>query len=696
MAQDEVALDLKVNGVEPAIKSVKDLRDAIKQARDEQVKMSEQFGNDSKQYKEASKNLASLTDKVDDLNDSTSSLKGNSVEQLTQGFGQLKEGVMNLDIDKIKVGLNSMKSGIMQFGQSAMTSLSGVQKAMIATGIGAFLVALGLIVAYWDDLKGLVSGVSSEQEKLNKASQENLDTEKAKQEALGSQDNILKQQGKSEKEILQMKIKQTDETIKASEVQIENTKVTNEAQLKASERNKEILEGLLKFVSLPITALLKGIDAIGGAFGKNFGLEEKFFGGISKMVFDPEEVKANGDKTLEEQQKALTKLKNDRAGFQNGIKKIDDDALAKQRENAKAIADENLKALKDLEDAKIANETNEEKRAIDKAVLDKKRRDEAINSSRVSEDIKTAQLIESQTTLQNELTAIDAKAEAERKANEEKVKAEQKIKDDKEIADAIAKQKAITEQTNTENLARAELNVLNNKNSIDAQILLLTTKRDIELQNTELTESQVALIKAKYTEQTEELERQERAKTVQQNLELTKTSLEGAQALSDTFFAFKMAKVKKGSAEEEALAKKQFEINKAMQLGMAVINGVQSVLAITSVPDFTMGVATAIRIGAQVALTAASIAKIATTKFGSTGGGGSVVGGGGGSAPSMNVPNAPTISNPNANVNGSQFDEQGNKINNNNQIITVNATIGVDEVSNKQHRVAVLEGQAKF
>jgi hypothetical protein len=33
-------------------------------------------------------------------------------------------------------------------------------KALVATGIGALVVALGLVVAYWDDIKGLIDGVS--------------------------------------------------------------------------------------------------------------------------------------------------------------------------------------------------------------------------------------------------------------------------------------------------------------------------------------------------------------------------------------------------------------------------------------------------------------------------------------------------------------------------------------------------------
>jgi hypothetical protein len=607
----KVGVQVEVQGAEKSIASIKDLKNAIRDARDEQIKMGEQFGTNSKQFQDASKNVANLKDKVDDLSDSTNSLKGTSVEQLTQGFGQLKEGVMNLDIDKIKIGLNSMKSGILQFGQSAMSSLSGVQKAMIATGIGAFIVALGVIIAYWDDIKELVNGVSSEQEKLNKQSQQNLDTEKAKQEALGSQDNILKQQGKSEKEILQMKIKQTDETIKASEVQIQNTIATNEAQVKAAERNKEILEGLLKFVSLPITALLKGIDAIGGAFGKNFGLEDKFFGGISKMVFDPEEVKDNGDKSVQEQQKALAKLKNDRAGFQNSIKKIDDDAFAKNLEAQKAHDAELLKEQERFNKEKLRLRAELEQKQLETETAANKFRLDAINE---------------QNAINNESTRI-----------------------------------AMDE------MSEADLQIAVKKAN-DARALAEREKEGAKL-----------LEQEKYA--------------------IALNGLNAIQQVTDVFFAFKSSKLKKGSAEELELAKKAFNVNKALQLATATVSGVQAVqgafATATASPITTVFPAYPfIQAGIAGVLSAANIAKIAASKFEGGAGSPSTPSGGGGGA---SIPAPPTISNQNANVEGTQFDENGRRIGSkNDNTINVVATVGVDEITAKTNRVNVLEKQSTF
>jgi hypothetical protein len=231
----------------------------------------------------------------------------------------------------------------------AVNAFRSIKAAIGSTGIGLLVVALGAIVAYWDDIKAAVSGVSSEQKKLNEESTKNLKTQQDKLKAIGDQDNILKLQGKSEKEILQSKIKQTDETIKAAEVNLQNNIATLKAQTEAEQRNKQILEGLLKFVSLPITAILKGIDLIGSAVGKNFGLEEKFFGGLASFIFDPEETKKKGDETIKEQEKTLTDLKNQRAGFQLAIndinKKENDESKKLEEEYTKFIKDEKEKQL---------------------------------------------------------------------------------------------------------------------------------------------------------------------------------------------------------------------------------------------------------------------------------------------------------------------------------------------------------------
>lgn len=694
MAEDKnIVFDLKVKGVEQSIESMKDLKNAIKSAKDEQLKAASTFGESSKQYTDASKKVSALTDKVDDLKDSTTSLAGTGLERAKAGISQFGEGLMNLDFGKIKAGLTALKSalastGIMLIVMAVSYLIANFEELSKGTGllgvvlrsVGAYIQVFIDALTYLTDALGLTNSALDAQREAMVANAE------AAKEALGEQTKeydrqmaVAKSNGESTVKI---------ELQKQRAIQATNAMILRQllAQIKAGqeldESQKKLLTSTLESVKNTHTAI---------------------------------QVIENTDR-------------KDRA-------EKDKKAYEDRQANNEKIQNANLSALQQLEDATIANENDAELKATLTANKEKERRDAKIKDDITGQAYKDALLFQSELTLANQLQAISDKAAADDKKldnadaltranlrvernqddisakinllevqksielqNKELTTKEIELIEQKHLTNIENLKKAanakILADKNKDDIAKAELNLLNNKNSVDAQIALLTTKKDIELQNTELTESQIALIKAKYVEQTESLQKAEHAKTTQQNLDTTKNALEGAQSLSDAFFSFKMAKVKKGSAEEEALAKKQFEINKALQLGTAIINGVQGVLAITAVPDFTLGVATAIRIGAQIALTAASVAKIATTKFGSSSGGGTPPSAS--APPSVPIPSPPTLNTPGANSNsGTTFDETG-KNTSGTSTITLRASIGVDEITAKTNRVGVLEKQATF
>lgn len=655
--KNEIAFDLEVKGVEQSINSVKDLKDAIKAAKDEQIKMASAFGEGSKEYLDATKNLSGLKDRVDDLNDSTKSLKGSGVEQLTQGFAQMKEGIMNLDFDLVKTGFAAMKSGIGAFATSAKTALQGVKGALIATGIGALVVLLGTIVAYWDDIKGAIDGVTEEQKKLNAAAAENLATEQDKLKSLESSNNTLKLQGKSEKEILELKIKQLDAVYEAQEVQLLTTLQTQVAQRAAEKRNKEILSGLLEFTMKPIEGLYKAIDAVGNALGKNFGLAQSINKANQEaLVGDEAEKEAARKKELDATIQQLKDLKEKRAGYQLGINKIDDDA-------AKAAAEKAKKAAEDY-----------------KAYLDKR-----------NEDYLKSQ--------QDELAVLKKRLE------DEALLLQQQRESQFSLDEAIRAAKY------KKGLDEAELNALNNENDVEAQIALLEAKRQIELQNLELTNTERAIINKKYADQEDELrekqaEKEKALELAKQNeiLNFAQMSTQSHQALSDAFFAVKNRNLQKGSAAERKSAEQQFKVNKALAIQSAVITGIQGVMnALSAQSVLPEPIATVLRVATAVGVgiaAAANIAKIASTKFDAGGGGG---GGGSATLPSAPpIPSPPSISTQQNNTSQStSFDETGKKIGGDNErqmtpVIQVKATVGVDEVSSKTNRVETLEKQSTF
>jgi hypothetical protein len=365
------------NSIEQSDKATQSLRSQLRQAQADVAELSDKFGATSKEAIEAAKRAGQLKDAIGDAKaltdafnpDAKFSALSGSLSGVASGFSAVEgslalAGVQSENLQETMVrlqaamalsqglqGLGESIDSFKQMGAVAKNALAGIRTGIAATGIGVLLVALGAVVAYWDDIKEAVGGVSSEQEELNTLAQTNLDTEQDKFNALSLQENTLKLQGKSEKDILKMKIAQTDQMIKASEIQIEQSIATTKAQTEAAKRNQDILAGVLKFLSLPLTMILKTVDAVGSALGKDFGLEEKVFKGISSLVFDPKETQAEGDKVVAEQRKALAKLKSDRDGLQLSVKNIDNQANKEAADKRKVANDKAIELEKQKADA---------------------------------------------------------------------------------------------------------------------------------------------------------------------------------------------------------------------------------------------------------------------------------------------------------------------------------------------------------
>ena len=375
----------KVIELEVKSDSLGSLKSQLRAAQNEVNELAAKFGATSQEAIGAAKRAAELKDAIADAKALTDSFNPDgkfnalsaSIGGALNGF-QAFEGALGLvgveseDLQKtlLKVqsamalsqgvqGLLEAKDSFKQLGAVAADALKGIRTGIAATGIGLLVIAVGTLVAYWDDIKSAISGVSAEQEALNAKSQKDVDLQKEKLESLDSQDNILKLQGLTEKQILQLKIKQTDEAIKAYEISIKNQEQTLKAQIQAEQRNKEILKGILQFILAPINLLLKTVDEIGAFLGKDWNLQDQVMDWTASLIFDPKEVEEEGMKAIAESKKALAELKNQQAGFKLEIQAIDKAAADARRQaqkeaDAKRIADEKEKndKLKELAEDK--------------------------------------------------------------------------------------------------------------------------------------------------------------------------------------------------------------------------------------------------------------------------------------------------------------------------------------------------------
>jgi hypothetical protein len=555
--------------------AIKDQRLSIKELSNERTNASGALKDLTKESVNQSKVIAGL--------DKLTGGMATKVVKLYKGFG---EGV------KAVKGFNA--------------GLSNMKKALIATGIGALVVALGLVVAYWEDIIGLVNGVSGEQtkllaetEKTNKANQDNL-------AATEASENSLKLQGKSEKEILDLKIKQTDEVIASTELLLEQQESIKKSQLAAAERNQKIVAGIIGFISAPITVLLGAVDALTyglakvGAIAEGTNLAAGFTMGAAKMLgFDPEEVKTKGEKTAKETENQLRALKNKRDGY-----------IIKGQDDAKKASD---KAASD-------KTKSDEKAAAEQDKIDKEKERLAKEKEKALEDIRQGLIDTEAERRQEELDAVDrqykALIELAKKYGgdvDDLAKAQQAKKDEitkkNEEADA-AEIKANADKTLKEQeelIKSLEYKQEQDENEFELRRAEVARREEIFKADTTLTNEQKLLLEKQFAAESKKIDEEQNAnrrELANQRLQMAGDILGAINGLAQAF-----------AKDDEASQRKAFKLNKAAGIGQAIIStavGINN--AYMNPADVASGVAF-LKAGLIASSGIAQIATIKKTEF---------------------------------------------------------------------------------
>ena len=172
----------------------------------------------------------------------------------------------------------------------------------------------------------------------------------------------------------------------------------------------------------------------------------------------------------------------------------------------------------------------------------------------------------------------------------------------------------------------------------------------------------------------------EKMKNIEAGLKLAQTAGDAIAFMADTNISAQLKRVKKGSKEEEALLKKQFEQNKKAQLAAAFINAAQAQVSILAqYPKFDGGFAMVAAMAGAAITSAMTIAKISSTSLS-----------GGGSNPDSPDSSlaATTAVAPAAAPQLFGQANTGSQINagdNSNQNITVTAVVSETEITATQH-----------
>lgn len=273
----------------------------------------------------------------------------------------------------------------------ATNATKGFSRALIATGIGAIIVLIGTLVAYWDDLKEAIGGVSKETENYIETAKKDTEEAEKKYNLTKDTENVLKLQGKSQREILNIKIKETDAIIIGIKNQIKGQQMATKQAVEAAKRNQEIAKGILNVLTFPIKYLTKAIDGIVNGLietanffgaGIDFKLNLSSFDQLlAETIFDPEEVAKEGKKTEEELQKSLDKIVNEQAGFKLEIQKLNEEDRKKSEDAVKKKQEADKKAREELEKLREYEAKWEEDQAKEKKEKEEKNYNDSIKSN---------------------------------------------------------------------------------------------------------------------------------------------------------------------------------------------------------------------------------------------------------------------------------------------------------------------------
>jgi hypothetical protein len=714
---NEIEVPLKITGIGAIKKELRELKGEIANA------------TDSEQVAKLSQRAGELKDQLADANEQVNIFaSGSKFEQVSNGLGSIKDSIMSLDFaeagDKAKLLTNALKginpadfaAQFKGFGQVILSLGSAVGVAMkqfIAFGISllanpifllvavitAIVVAILLLLNKMGILKkiidflmkpindliqgfkdltdwlGLTSFAAEENaEKMLAANEQIMESSKARQETIvGNFDYEIRMAKIYGQETLDLELAKSKSIGSEAKTRLKSAEKALKAQQKlgddADQEKIKKLKAQITEENTIITNQRRERNAI---------------------------VAEDAVQKREEQQKELDKQKE----HNEKIAKANSDAAKKRADEAKKFAEDRLAAqrtIADLEIALIANDNEREIATINEKYVRQMQDLQKNEALTAAEKTRLAELYNQQLQVdlkKQEQTVIDAE-----KAKQQKVLEEYNaglIKQYQEQDKQYLKLQELTqsqtewEKTQLQLKYEAEIAAAGENEEL---IKALTTKFQNDLNK---IDQDAANARVKIKEDEEKKKRQANLDTANAALKLAEDSTKAIQAVGDIAFGAKMAKVKKGSKEEEELAKKQFKFNKAMQLSGAIIDAGKAITAsLASSPLTILGVPSPGGIAALVATaasSAANIAKIASTQFTSTG-----------SPNSNETPTLPSASSssttgtatPSFNLFGA-----GNDMNNvggsqtQQTEITVNAVVSETELTKTQNKVAKINQNA--
>lgn len=674
MEKKVVQLELETTGFDQVEQQTKSLKAQLREAQNEVNQLAEKFGATSAEAVKAAKRASELKDAISDAKDLTDSFNPDAkFNSLTRSIGGAMDGfsafqgtlgligVESQDVEKmiLKVqsamalsqglqGLMEAKDSFKQLGAVISDTFKGIKGALLASGIGAFVVLLGTVVAYWDEISESIGLASAGQKAYNKTLEQYTAGAKeaiqvtqkvatafemakegtiSKEEALSIYNETLGDafgKAKNLADAEKLYNDKVEDYQKAMALRAQANALFELSAQKAAEKMTLSLEDQTTFLDKSAAGLMV---AFGGVEKAQKHLDKKQNQRIKE-----------GEKQLDKEINSINKVafaRQDEAEKTEKANNIKSESEIKLSNERKARNDEHRKQLEEDKNNALANIKELEKEYLT-SLKSEQEQELQIVREKYAQALKDAEkykqdktlILEAQKKAENEITQkyldlenqiiLDVKKQARQNEIDLENEYLQKIEDLQELNTQATKTQ-YQNQIDAVNEKYFALEEAARGNAEQEKIIAEAKARDVEAIEKESLDKQMQLEQAQKTAKFQ-------------------MASDAFGALGDLVSAF--------SANNEKDAKKQFQINKAFSLGQAIINTGLAVTAALTAGGNPIKLATGMQfVEAGIAATvgAANIIKIASTKFQGGGGGG---GGGNNTAPPSNAGQTVTSSAP--------------------------------------------------
>jgi hypothetical protein len=655
---------------------VKSFKAQLREAKETLLQLQDKFGEFSPEALKAANAVAHLNDKIQDSKSLVAALNpdkkfaafGQSIQGVVGGFSAL-QGVMGLvgsesdNVQKslLKVqsalalsqGLDQLKDSVQGFknlgaiiSQNVVKAFSTLRNAIITTGIGALVVALGLLIANWDKIKDKLGLVSQAQKKYNEQLNE------LKRTAPAVADEIA-DMGATAGEVADNYIKKLRE---------ETAKFNEELGLAPSrlETLNAVLDGLRAEAGGLVTDYATALSNESTGIGKLLSLVgiTDSAEGLQKKIEKNQQQRVDLQKKFDENEKKRKDVEEKKKADEQKKK---DDAEGKRRQEQAHQREEELKRQHDaeIEAARKLNEDLVKENSLkglsnEEAELEKLKQ-QTEEKRKVLQKAGASEL-DLQISYETQKAQIQAKYR-----DEEREKAlavlDERLAREKAVSDQII----LNKQKEVEAIVAAAANVVNAEGLSNQERLNVINDSEAQmLANTQLTEEQRTAIQQAFAEAREAIDENEK-----------QTKIKNAQIVAGALDSFAQ------------LAGRQTAVGKALAIASATINTYKAANeALASAPPPFNYIAVAAAIATGIA-NVRNILKVQVP---------------GGGAPGVNIPAisgsaplTPSLNNSTTTINPgqvAQINNQGNQ--------AIKAFVVESDVTNNQEKIKRINRAARL